>query len=121
MFIKLTCPLECKLPTLRTLLRTRPEETAILSILTGLPLLQAFGPVARSHYPFLRQSEKPRKVVGPQTLVFPLLIMKPPPSVLRNVRGASLPKLPIIWPQLTTASRLVGKYIVTKQPHLLLF
>lgn len=108
-FIKLTCPLECKLPTFKTLLKTKPEDTAILSILTGLPLPHAFVPVAKSHYPFLRQREKPRKLEGPQTLVFPLLITKPPPKVLRNRLGANLPRLPIIWPQLTTANRPVGK------------
>lgn len=120
LFIKLTCPLEWRLPTLSILLSTRPEETAILSILTGLPLPQAFGPVARSHYPLLRQREKPRSLDGPQTLLFPLLMTKPPFIVVRNLLGATLPKLPIIWPQLTTANRPVGKYIVTKQPHLLL-
>lgn len=136
--MKLTCPLECKLPTFRTLLRTRWEETLILSMLTGLLLLQAFGPVNKLHYPLLRHMRKERRVVGPRTLklnrltvvltvtplqygtflllfdipiptVLTLTILKPPARVLRNCLDARLPRLPIIWPQLRTASRSVRK------------
>ncbi len=119
--MKLTCPLASNLPTFRTPLRISLERTAILRILTGLELLQCFLPVIREHYFLLRHTENLRRKFGPQTLVFSLMILKLLVRVVSSLEGASLPRLPIIWPQLTTPNRSLGKVIATKQPHLLLF